>query len=64
MTLAGDADEESSTGVSGGGDIVHNSTLSILNVNYTDNGEGYYCNSPNCSVVNCTLSSISYVTGG
>ena len=63
MMLAEDADEEGSTGASGGGDIVHNSTLSISNVNYTDNGVGYYCNSSNCSVANCTESSISYLTG-
>ena len=66
MMLAEDADEEGSTGASGagsGGEIVHNSTLSISNVNYTDNGVGYYCNSSNCSVANCTESSISYLTG-
>ena len=63
MMLAEDADEEGSTGASDGGDIVHNSTLSISNVNYTDDGEGYYCDSPNCTVANCSRSFISYLTG-
>jgi len=63
MVLAEDADEEGSTGASGGGDIVHSSTLTISNVNYTDDGIGYYCDSPNCTDANYTQSSLSYLTG-
>lgn len=35
-----------------------NSTLNIVNVNYTDNSVGYYCNASGCNV-----SMIAYLTG-
>jgi len=66
VVLAEDADEEGSTGASGGGDTVHNSMLTISNVNYTNNGDRYYCNSANCIAANCSqssLSPLSYLTG-
>ena len=61
MMLAEDADIEGSG--SGDGSLQHNSTLTILNVSYTDNGDGYYCDSPNCTEANCSESSTSYLTG-
>ena len=61
MMLAEDADIEGSD--LGDGSLQHNSTLTILNVSYTDNGDGYYCNAPNSTEANCSESSTSYLTG-
>ena len=42
----------------GGPDYFFNSTFNVINVNYTDNEVGYYCNASGCNV-----SMTAYLTG-
>ena len=41
-----------------GATFFYNSTFNVSNVNYTDNGVGYYCNASGCNV-----SITAYLTG-
>ena len=54
IEISGDS---SSTSYSGA-DFFYNSTFSVSNVNYTDDGVGYYCNASGCNV-----SMTAYLTG-